>query len=191
MIYNPVVIDCPKEWNDYAKSCKTVSFFDSFIATIWGIYPNFKEEAFGRNNVNVWDMHQLIQWHNSYSVFVKVLDNQHKRLFEILNELYDDYMQNTHQKNIGSIITQLLEHASLHFATEEDYFRKCGFEEAAEHKAEHQLFMEKLKHYQAEYNQHGTTVTLQIIDLLQDWLHRHILERDKKYIDCFKKLGLK
>jgi hemerythrin-like metal-binding protein len=136
-------------------------------------------------------MYQLNQWHNSYSVYIKSLDSQHKRLIGLLNELYDAYMQNSYHEKVGDIILQLLDYASVHFSTEEGYFKECHYEEASEHIAEHQFFIKKIKTFEAEYPKSDTLVTLQIISFLQEWLHHHIINVDRKYMDCFRGLGLK
>jgi len=132
-------------------------------------------------------MHELIHWHNSYSVFVKSIDDQHKMLIDLLNELYDAYLHNKYHEKIGQIIAQLLEYAAEHFSTEETYFEKYNYDGAREHIAEHKMFIAKIKEFERDYHKHDTTTTLMAINFLNDWLKHHILETDRQYIPCFLK----
>lgn len=136
-------------------------------------------------------MHQLNQWHNSYSVYVKDLDDQHKKLIGLLNELYDAYLQNTHLQRVGEIIVQLHDFAVFHFATEEEYFQQCHYERAAEHISAHKVLLERLQNFEAEYQKNHTVATLHLIDFMNDWLHNHICNVDRQYIGCLKECGFK
>ena len=136
-------------------------------------------------------MHQLNQWHPNYSVFVKELDDQHKQFIDMLNELYDAYLQNAHKEKLDIIVKQLFEYSSIHFATEEKYFKEFGYEDAESHILEHETFFKEISTMFANYNQNKTLLSLKVINYLQDWLINHILNVDRKYISCFKNAGLK
>jgi hemerythrin len=136
-------------------------------------------------------MHQLNQWQNNYSVFVKELDDQHKELIGMLNELYNAYLNNLHHEKIQHIISLMTDYANIHFATEEKYFKKFEYLDAELHICEHEEFMQKVMEFQVDYRQNNTVLTLQVIEFLRDWLNHHILEIDRKYISCFNKGGLK
>ena len=136
-------------------------------------------------------MHQLSHWHPNYSVFVKELDDQHKHIIDMLNELYDAYLQNSHKEKVDSIIEQMFEYANVHFATEEKYFKDFGYEDAANHILQHESFFEEVKKMRTEYNQNKTMLSLKVINYLQEWLIHHILNEDKKYVSCFQNGGLK
>ncbi|HEY4788760.1 MAG TPA: bacteriohemerythrin [Bacteroidales bacterium] len=136
-------------------------------------------------------MRQLKQWHPNYSVFVKELDNHHKMLIDTLNELYDAYLNNVHNERVGEIIGRLFDYAKLHFDTEEKYFEQFGYEEAKAHIAEHAHFLKQIEKFEAEYRDNTTLVSLQVIDFLHQWFTHHIVNTDRKYVNCFKHGGLK
>jgi len=59
------------------------------------------------------------QWKDAYSVKVAALDNQHKKLFDLVNELHRA-MRQGHGKDIaGDILLRLIEYTVHHFAGEE------------------------------------------------------------------------
>jgi hemerythrin-like metal-binding protein len=136
-------------------------------------------------------MQQLNHWQIGYSVFVKEIDDQHKQLIDILNELYDAYINNLHPEKVNKTIDQLMEYATVHFATEEKYFKQFGYKETDEHVEDHRLFLIRVEAFRLDYKKNKTILSLQIINFLQEWIKHHIRNVDKKYITCFKNNGLK
>jgi hemerythrin-like metal-binding protein len=119
------------------------------------------------------------------------LDEQHKKLIEMINTLYDAYLSEEQEDKISFIIEEMYEYARIHFKTEEDYFDEFGYTNTLEHKAEHASFLEKIKAFEGDYKKNSRLLSLQIMNFLQEWLTGHIMKEDKKYIDLFKAKGLK
>lgn len=136
-------------------------------------------------------MQELAKWQPGYSVFVRELDEHHKKLIDLLNELYDAYLQDVHKDKVGEIIIQLKQYALNHFDLEETYFKQFSFENTSEHVKEHAFFLQKLTSFEKEYMKSSTLTSLRIINFLQEWVTNHILITDKKYVSCFVKNGLK
>ena len=86
----------------------------------------------------------FIDWDDSFSVKVKEIDAQHKRLVDMLNELYDAMRQGKGKEVLGKIIGGLIEYTDVHFKTEEKYFDKFGYPETEAHKKEHSDFVQKV-----------------------------------------------
>ena len=136
-------------------------------------------------------MHQIAKWHPSYSVFIKELDEHHKKLIDLLNELYNAYLLDVHKEKVSEIIAELRRYTVEHFGLEEKYFNQFNFEGSQDHIKEHAFFIEKVKSFEADYQKNSTLASLQIINFLLDWITNHILNVDKEYINCFKQAGLK
>lgn len=64
----------------------------------------------------------LIQWDDSFSVKVAEIDQQHKRLIVMINELHDAMKQGKGKDALGKIINGLISYTATHFDTEERYF---------------------------------------------------------------------
>lgn len=136
-------------------------------------------------------MKKLIYWQSYYSVQVAELDEHHKKLIDMLNELYDAYLNDVQQDKIVPILAEMSDYANVHFKAEEIYFERFDYKEATEHKTEHNSFLEKIKTFKVDYQKNSKLLTLQIMNFLRNWLNNHIMKSDKKYIDCFKANGLK
>jgi hemerythrin len=130
-------------------------------------------------------------WEDKYSVGVKLIDDQHKMMFETINKLL--YMlSNMAQKNeIDEIISKLVEYKKFHFETEEKYFDEFNYEYAEEHKAKHRDFNNKLAELVEKNKDDSITLAFSLIDFLEDWLLDHLITEDQKYVACFAKNGLK
>lgn len=133
----------------------------------------------------------LLEWKKEYSVKVKEIDSQHKELIRIINQLYDDIYAGKPKKNLEEILNKLEEYTHIHFSTEERYFDRFKYEKNIEHKNIHNDFKEKIKILNQRFKHDGKNVSTELIDFLEDWLLNHIMDEDHKYIECFKKNGLK
>jgi len=130
-----------------------------------------------------------IVWNEIYSVNIEEIDNQHKELIQIINEL----LQTNHKKRnsgVSEFLKKIRNYATTHFSTEEIYFRKFDYPFMKSHIEEHQKFFEELRRIefriQNEFGNHSQI----LFEFLKDWLIKHILGTDKVYISFFKEKGL-
>ncbi len=137
-------------------------------------------------------MKRKIQWIDEYSLGIKEIDDQHKVLFEIIDELYQSIFQMKSNEILLDILNKLDIYADYHFGTEEKYFQKFGYEGTTEHINQHKNFIEQVNlfNYKLDNNK-DENLDIKIVDFLEDWIVGHIGDEDRKYIDCFLENGLK
>ncbi|MBI9052823.1 MAG: hemerythrin family protein [Bacteroidales bacterium] len=124
---------------------------------------------------------ELIKWTDQYSVGITEIDNQHKGLVIIINELFS-YMSNGKAKeHLNNIFDHLTDYTEKHFLVEETMLIKYAYPDYDQHKFEHSKFIEKLKSLKLEFESGKITISLEILNFLKDWLLNHILNTDKKY----------
>ena len=63
----------------------------------------------------------LIQWKKEYTVGIKKLDNQHKEIIKILNQIFKLQEKGKDEKEIERILGNLQDYIKEHFRTEEEY----------------------------------------------------------------------
>jgi hemerythrin-like metal-binding protein len=123
----------------------------------------------------------LMSWNPSMSVGVHVLDEDHKKLIAMINELHASMLQGHSNDVIGGVLRKLANYTVEHFQREEKMFAETHYAGAAAHKREH----EKLKgQVMAEIQkfQSGTQgLGMETLSFLRDWLKHHIQESDKSY----------
>jgi hemerythrin len=132
---------------------------------------------------------QLV-WKDEYSVKVKEIDDQHKQLFDIINNLIKVLNTAPKEETINEIVKNIIKFKEAHFATEEKYFAQFNFEGAEEHIVAHKTFGEKVVAVQVAHQGDTIGFAFALVDFLEDWLIGHLMHMDQKYVECFTKNGL-
>jgi hemerythrin len=133
----------------------------------------------------------MYKWNEKYSVGIQSIDNQHKEIVKLLNDLLQAMKQGQANDVTSKIILELEKYARNHFQKEEFFFKRFNYPEAEEHIKEHRLFIQKVESLKSEFKAGKITLTFELLNFLKDWVDHHVLEADKKYMDCFQKNGLK
>ena len=69
----------------------------------------------------------MIEWNDKYSVNISLIDEQHKKLFEIINKAVIAKKHRNVTKNVLGILDEMTEYALKHFETEEHYTKEFIF----------------------------------------------------------------
>lgn len=122
----------------------------------------------------------LIQWSEEYSVGVARLDNQHKKIIKILNQLIGQQFQTKDEKAIEEVLDDLQDYMKEHFRSEEDYMLKHHYSGYEEQRREHNQFIDRLFEAQKEFTKDGHLTSLNLFNFVWDWFSHHVLAVDKK-----------
>lgn len=133
----------------------------------------------------------LITWNDSLSVNVAEIDQQHKKLINMINELNDAMRAGKGKDVLGKIVTNLISYTETHFKTEEKYFAQFNYPDTDNHKREHAAFVQKVTGFKNGFEEKRLTLTIEVMNFLSDWLKNHIMGTDKKYSHFFNEKGLK
>ena len=133
----------------------------------------------------------FIKWDDSFSVNVVEIDDQHKKLVEMINDLHDAMRHGQSKLVLSKIISGLIGYAGTHFRTEEKYFDQFGYPDAVMHMKEHTAFTQKVAEFKSEYDAGKVGLSMDVMDFLSLWLRNHIKGVDKKYGPFFNEKGLK
>lgn len=134
-------------------------------------------------------MNILIDWSEEYSVNIKEFDQQHKKLFDLINLLYDSIIRNEEDDILEQILSDLIDYTFVHFKDEEKYFTSpnlLSHINTQAHIAEHQFFLNKIENFQSKYRSYGSSLKQEVIVFLHEWITNHILRSDKKYMPSQK-----
>ena len=134
---------------------------------------------------------QKLEWNDEYSVKVKEIDDQHKKLIDTINRLIEIMEDTPTPKEVDEIIASLVEYKKVHFATEEKYFDEFNYSGKNEHKEKHKMFNGKLNTIIINNKDDSMNLAYELIDFLEDWLIDHLIVEDQKYVACFQEHGLK
>jgi hemerythrin len=133
----------------------------------------------------------LIKWNEGFSVNVVKIDQEHKKLVEMVNELTDAMKEGKGKDVLGGILDGLISYTASHFQTEEDYFQQVKYPDAAAHKQEHAAFVQKVTEFKKEFDAGRATVSVHILQFLSKWLQSHIKGTDQKYSSFLNEKGIR
>jgi len=133
----------------------------------------------------------LIEWGNKLNVDIEEIDNQHKKLVGLVNDLHLAMKERKAKETLGKIIEGLKDYAIVHFATEEKYFDQFNYVNSTSHKREHQGFIDKVNEFNAGFDKGKIMLSMEIMDFLKEWLLNHIQKKDMAYASFFHEKGLK
>lgn len=123
----------------------------------------------------------LINWNPHYSVGIVEIDNQHKKLIALINQLYAAMRRGNGRDILGPVLSELVDYTVYHFSAEERLFHWHGYPEYDEHKQMHDYLSEKAKQLNREFAEGSPAITRDVMLFLSNWLNVHILEVDRKY----------
>ena len=123
----------------------------------------------------------LVTWDQSYSVSVRRLDEQHQKLFSLLNALHEAMRQGQGQAVVQNTLRELATYTVTHFRAEEELLRKTNFPGFAAHQAEHQKFVEKVNQFTEDLKAGRNASPIALLGFVKGWLAEHILRTDRAY----------
>lgn len=127
---------------------------------------------------------EIMNWHESFSVGVHIIDDQHQQLFTLINELI--VALNTQQQDdvFQSTLHAVLAYTEMHFKTEQELLKIHP--QLKEHCAIHHQFVENIKKLAFDYTSRKNESFQRLLGDLIAWLQNHILKTDIKF---FSELG--
>ena len=127
-----------------------------------------------------------IIWRETFNLGITKIDEQHKKLIEIINELYNAHRRGTGQAIMSEILDELVDYTNYHFSMEEDLFTQFDYPAKEAHKSEHSYFVEKISNLQLESKKGNLLLSLKTVDFLKDWTINHILGTDIEFANFLK-----
>ena len=124
----------------------------------------------------------ILTWNDQLKLGIPSVDEQHRRLVEILNQLDEAVAIGNEPRRIPELIDALIEYTQYHFEHEEQLMRDTHYDHRkyAEHKLEHEAFIQRVKQSKESATHSPDTVSNYLIDFLVKWLMDHILFSDKQ-----------
>ena len=133
----------------------------------------------------------LIVWTDRMSVGVKLLDNDHKKLVLLINELHNGIMTGRAKPALNQAFEKLVRYTRVHFAHEEHLLAETGYTGATANKQEHDRMVELLRGLQALFgNAKEIAAELEVMHQIKSWLFSHMQSSDQEYVPHLKAKGV-
>jgi len=134
---------------------------------------------------------KLIEWGPRYHIGIKMIDDEHKILVDLINEVYVAFGSRKNKKTLDHVLKALLDYTIYHFGNEEKIFKKIGYKESENHLSQHHKFIERIESFKKEARTGNISLSIDMVNFLKNWLINHILKTDAKYVPLFKEHGIK
>ena len=132
----------------------------------------------------------LFAWNEKYSVNIRELDEQHKKLIGMVGRLHDAMRQGKGKQALEEVLRNLIQYTKTHFAAEERLMKNHEFPGYESHKAKHDGMTKKVADLYREYQDGKTAITLDVMTFLENWIDKHIMGTDKQYSPFLNSKGL-
>ena len=133
----------------------------------------------------------LVEWNERYSVGIPKIDEQHKELLRLTNELYASCLKDNDEEakaHFKSTVGAIVNYVSEHFGAEERLLQRINYPWYAKHKQEHDNFVKKVLEQVKEFSEGKSFVPNNFVRYLKDWILSHIAMSDKQYSEYIFKL---
>jgi hemerythrin len=138
---------------------------------------------------------EFFEWDEKYSTKVQEFDNDHKKLFDLFNGVYQQVFDcedlEEERKLTKQTLFELLEYVKYHFTAEEELMLEFDYPEYVEHKKEHTYYINEVNKFVEQHNKGAAALSFPTFMFLKDWITKHILGRDKDYGQFFNDKGIK
>ncbi len=136
----------------------------------------------------------MVEWSDELSVNIVSIDNQHKILIGLINEVEHTITSKSNINITDNIFASLTSYIDYHFSKEEYYFELFDYPHKNEHLKEHVCFIIKIENFKENTTNVPTEIKLNeivtLFEFLKKWIVEHIRDTDKKYEYFFIDRGL-
>lgn len=126
-------------------------------------------------------MVEKIEWNDEYLLGILEIDNQHKKLVAIANELYDTITSNSEdfKLEMSKVLKKLTDYTVYHFSSEEDFMRRHGYAGVDLHKTAHDGFINEVNHQIMQLSDDNKETGAKFYTFVLQWVLTHIARADK------------
>jgi hemerythrin-like metal-binding protein len=110
-------------------------------------------------------------WSDEMSVHIKLVDEQHMKLVDMLNKIWDALRQVNKTEVMASVLDELLDYTSYHFSTEEGLFRVHHYSDRFKHQKEHEKLTAQTLKFKERLT-HSDLQAIEFLEFLKNWLNK-------------------
>ncbi|SHO49407.1 bacteriohemerythrin [Desulfopila aestuarii] len=133
----------------------------------------------------------IIKWRDSYETGIAEMDNQHRQLIQLINQLYGIIKEKDGFESVDAILQEMANYAEHHLRDEEKLLEEHGFPGLADQQKSHRNYFMKMDELQEAMEKDGRDAAQEIYVFLRQWWINHIVLEDKEYGPYLRGKGLK
>ena len=126
----------------------------------------------------------MYEFKEEFLTGIEMIDREHKRLFEIAENLYQlkcrEYGTDKYD-HIREILTELRDYTMTHFEHEEAYMKSISYKRMFSQLSQHDALRETISGWDLDAIDEDQDEAIgDMLNLITDWLVNHILNEDKR-----------
>ncbi|MCW8859726.1 MAG: bacteriohemerythrin [Deltaproteobacteria bacterium] len=121
----------------------------------------------------------MLQWKEEFNTGVALMDQQHRRLVDLINQLFQCMKDGGDRMLLANVVDELVNYTVTHFRAEEDVMKKHNYPDIEAHKLVHKNFIEQVAVYAEKLKAGDRLPPAEVYKFLKDWLISHIEHQDR------------
>lgn len=119
-----------------------------------------------------------ISWKSEYDIGIREIDEQHRKLVDMLVELQQAVMSEDCDGDIGARLMTFVKLIKTHLHDEESLMRRISFSGYEEHKRQHEHLIEQFVLLLQRLRSGDDLTPADLVEFMRRWLIDHIVEED-------------
>lgn len=124
---------------------------------------------------------RTMNWTDGLSIGNDKIDNDHKKLIEVYNQLIELIESGGNRNEFAQILSNMTDYALKHIRNEENYMKEFAYPNLIEHKKLHRDYILKVAMYNTDLLGTNPPDPNEITNFLEKWWTNHILKNDIVY----------
>ncbi len=134
---------------------------------------------------------RYLTWKDSYSVGIESIDNDHKKLIHLINNLQTAIDYKTDAQFERQTLDDVIDYTAYHFTREEGLMENNDYPDFVPHKAKHEEMIGKINELVEAYEKDESGAIESLLAYLKSWLIKHINGTDQAYSEFLISKGVK
>ncbi|MCK8826765.1 bacteriohemerythrin [Natroniella acetigena] len=132
-------------------------------------------------------------WKEKYKIGIEKVDQQHKEIFNrlnnFLNVVRNDEEMKSKLEEIEKTLDFMGQYVVVHFDSEEKVQQEYNYPHYEEHKEVHDRFKEEIINFKQEFeaDKYNEDLVMEFSGRLLTWLINHVADEDQKIADYIQK----
>ena len=142
----------------------------------------------------------FIEWKESHRIGVEKLDEDHRHLLDLANELHAGIARSHGDGGFEDVVDELrtmlhvldglIDYATDHFASEEECMLEHDCPDYAEMKQAHEQFMSLAQDLRRAFDEGRALSSQEILESIKEWFETHVLGLDMRFGEFVNRLGI-
>jgi len=122
----------------------------------------------------------LLQWKAEYSVGIASMDDEHREMIEMINDVYARLGSAPKADDIEGCLEEIFGAISSHFALEERIMREAGYDEYEDHKEDHEDLLDEIRDLMDDFLADTGSGGRMLEERLSAWFSKHFSSFDAR-----------